>query len=654
MTPPLPTLWTDEFLDAKRKIGDPLADAVITAIGQYSQRAEVDQLFRLLARNNTYTEVTFAGLHPAVQEALKTYFSQSARLPDWADLDRVNFATVLFEEHLPKILLILHCKSLPISYTCRKGAKVLHQAGRMLVRDGSMRPFTRRLYETAQFVDNLLTANGFDATGNAIVTIQKVRLMHAAIRFYTKQHGLDNLETGQNAPWDVEEMGEPINQEDLALGLITFGTTIVEGLRQLGIDVSPEQEECYLHLWQVAGHVLGIQDDLIARNQADGLYLLDRIMARQAEPSVEGTELTEACILFLDDKFSLGPFKKSFTPRLMRFFVGDASADLLRIPGKPGQTAEEAATADAGLRLKGQHLDEAAERNLLLKLLARTVINGSVDTFLNLVNTSADRQFVTPASLTDAVRRTGVLADRPATTEFSPAQTLTGAIAALEGLTGQFKNQNNPLGFFTITLRRMAQRLPSEPFADPARVQTIFTKTLDRFLAAEHQQSSASPPWQRVFGLTQTRLTTDQYVFAAAVTLNHALLRVSAEELPAAQRPAFEADYRKLTALFRRVYADLSAQLDRAYPSGGLLGLVSGPARRWETRAFDDFLAGAWVAVSENETAQQAAGLAQVERIVAPPWPIRPVLERLAKREFPEEGMDRSAAAKMDVLLAGE
>jgi len=29
-------------------------------------------------------------------------------------------------------------------------------------------------------------------------------------------------------------------------------------------------------------------------------------------------------------------------------------------------------------------------------------------------------------------------------------------------------------------------------------------------------------------------------------------------------------------------------------------------------------------------------------------------LERLAKREFPEEGMDRSAAAKMDVLLAGE
>ncbi len=645
MTPPVPTLWTDEFLDAKRKIGDPLADAVITAIGQYSQRAEVDQLFRLLARNNTYTEVTFAGLHPAVQEALRTYFSQSARLPDWADLDRVNFATVLFEEHLPKILLILHCKSLPISYTCRKGAKVLHQAGRMLVRDGSLRPFTRRLYETAQFVDNLLTANGFDVTGNAIVTIQKVRLMHAAIRFYTKQHGLDILETGQNVPWDVAEMGEPINQEDLALGLITFGTTIVEGLRQLGIDVSPEQEDCYLHLWQVAGHVLGIQDDLIARNQADGLYLLDRMMTRQAEPSVEGTELTEACILFLDDKFSVGPFKKTFTPRLMRFFVGDASADLLRIPEKPGQTAEEAAAADAGLRLKGQHLDEAAERNLLLKLLARTVINGSVDTFLNLVNTSADRQFVTPASLTDTV-----LPDRPASVEFSPARTLTGAIAALEDLTLQFKRENNPLGFFTITLRRMAQRLPAEPFADPARVEGIFTKTLDRFLAAEPQRSSAPEAWQRVFGLATTRLSLDQVVYAAAaVSLGYDLPQVAA-----AQGSELGPAYRQLATLFRRVYADLSAQLDRAYPTEALLDLVSGPARRWEAGAFDGFLAEAGRVFSENETAPQALVLAQVERIVAPPWPLRPVLQRLARREFPEEGMDRSAAAKMDGVLAGE
>src|SRR6201999_3276000 len=117
----------------------------------------------------------------------------------------------------PQICLCLLCKSLPEAYACAKGAQVLYRTGRLTDQDGTMRTFTRRLMETSQFVVNVCIPGGLEPNGKGIVTSQKVRLIHAAIRYFIKK-----------GEWDVATLGEPINQEDMAGTLQSFSTLILQ------------------------------------------------------------------------------------------------------------------------------------------------------------------------------------------------------------------------------------------------------------------------------------------------------------------------------------------------------------------------------------------------------------------------------------------
>jgi hypothetical protein len=69
-----------------------------------------------------------------------------------------------------------------------------------------------------------------------------VRLIHSAIRHFIG-----------SGVWD-EALGRPINQEDMAITLLTFSVSVLDGLRRFKIREAPEREEAYLHHWKVIGH----------------------------------------------------------------------------------------------------------------------------------------------------------------------------------------------------------------------------------------------------------------------------------------------------------------------------------------------------------------------------------------------------------------
>jgi hypothetical protein len=150
--------------------------------------------------------------------------------------------------------------------------------------------------------------------------VQKVRLMHAAIRY---QLGHDT-----DTKWDPA-LGIPINQEDLAGTLLTFSFLTIDGLRKLGANISSEVAAAYFESWCAVGKVLGILPELIPANLEEAAGLKDLISRRQFAPSDEGREMTQALIGMLEENSP--PLLEGIPVGLMRLFIDEKIADYLGI-----------------------------------------------------------------------------------------------------------------------------------------------------------------------------------------------------------------------------------------------------------------------------------------------------------------------------------
>lgn len=302
-------MLSNEQLFKKRKKGDPLADDVIKKIIQSENGYQVAELFNTLTQN---VDVPVKDLPPEVIE----YFEKTKELPDYFDPKLIKIAQEVFSIHGPAISMILLCKSLPQCYACGKGAKVLYHTGRLVEHDDNFELLTRRLMETSQFVINVLAPNSFADDGKAIINTQKVRLIHAAIRYFINQSGR----------WDEDHYGVAINQEDMAGTLMSFSALILEGLDQIGIELTTEEKNGYFHLWRVVGHIQGVDTDLIPETPEEGIKLGYAIFDQQLLSTKEGTSLTSSAIKFMQSIVPGQLFDK-LPEEMVYFFLGPKVAE---------------------------------------------------------------------------------------------------------------------------------------------------------------------------------------------------------------------------------------------------------------------------------------------------------------------------------------
>ncbi len=258
-------------LDAMHGMADPPADRVIAGLIGSGGVPQANAALSHMLRNMDAPGVDA----PPVLEA---FLGEWAALPVWADTEKIRRAQNLFTSQGPFFGLVLMASSLPVLYCGGKGgAQVLYGTGQL---SGH---FRRRASQTLRFILDVMEPGGLEPMGRGIRAIQKVRLMHAAIRYYTRS---GPLWVGKEAEW-----GAPINQVELSGTLIAFSWLALDGLRKLEIDVSPEDQECYLHAWKAIGHVLGIQPEMLPENVADAENLWADIQARNFIASKEGRAL---------------------------------------------------------------------------------------------------------------------------------------------------------------------------------------------------------------------------------------------------------------------------------------------------------------------------------------------------------------------------
>jgi len=310
---------TDDFLEKKRKHADPVADEVIAQIIALGYEEKVNDVFLKLVRNESYHPELFQDLPKEVAQTVTRYFNSTSILPPWADSQKIKTGEMVFSLFGPEIFMLLNVLSLPMCYTCRKGAKVLYMTGRLSDRGGNVDPLTRRLMETAQMVVNAMSPGGLAPGGSGIITLQKVRLIHASIRYFLK-HKKCNPKG-----WDTATYGEPINQEDLAGTLMSFAPIILNGLQHLNVEMTKDQREAYLHCWRIIGYLMGIDASLLPQTEEENWELAIKILRHQSAHSTEGEELTRSCIAFIDSIMP-GTLFHGVSEYMMWYFFKDMSS----------------------------------------------------------------------------------------------------------------------------------------------------------------------------------------------------------------------------------------------------------------------------------------------------------------------------------------
>ncbi|MBS7565266.1 DUF2236 domain-containing protein [Mucilaginibacter sp. Bleaf8] len=254
--------YSFDVLSAKRGVGDDLADRFIAHIFAGSQgKQSLQTLLSDLTFNHQLNSL------PA-DYADEPLFASIQQLPVWADRKLIQEGTAFFARYASLIMNMLGLLSLPYCYAAADGARVLYLSERMRT------DTARRLQETGDFVWNVMAPDAFEPDGKGLVTLLKVRLMHAAVRYYTLQSG----------KWD-KTWGLPVNQDDMAGTNLSFSLIVIRGLRKLGIAISYQEQQAFMHIWNVIGYLSGIAPDLLPQNGKQAFDLEQVIRQRQFSAS---------------------------------------------------------------------------------------------------------------------------------------------------------------------------------------------------------------------------------------------------------------------------------------------------------------------------------------------------------------------------------
>ena len=288
-------------------VWDDATDPLVASLLENGQIPAVNTAFESWVDNG---DALPAGL-PA---NLVTYLQQVNRLPSWADQTKLA-AAAQFNKRMSMYLFVLYGLGSGIMSTVipREARNVYYSEGGADMKSRAAKTFT--------YGYDLSALDAFQPTGHFVVTSNKTRLTHAAVRHLLPQ----------SSAWQaVTDNDIPISNGDILITFHSLGTYVHGKLASWGIRMSAREQDAFLHQWQVALHLLGVRDDFIpatwAAAKQQSQYALTPLLA----PTPEGINL--ASILFgLTAEIDLG-VTRGFLHEFARYVLSDRIGDWLRLP----------------------------------------------------------------------------------------------------------------------------------------------------------------------------------------------------------------------------------------------------------------------------------------------------------------------------------
>lgn len=264
--------YGEEFRKLARAIGegDPLADQGAADLWEIPVKGQMEMIDSALqsARDQTVPR----SLHRLVESIRDT--------PQWVDFEQVNRGASLILRSGLLGGITLGAKSLIEGYCAPAGNKPLVFSGQLQKRTAM------RLTETARFVEAVASPEELRPHGDGEEITLKVRLMHARVR------GLLSADDR----WRDDLWGLPINQHDMAATIHLFSTVFLAGIQFLGLQVSPQEEEDFFHLWRYVGFLIGVNEGLLPRSAREFRRQWEIFELTQAPPDEDSKELTLALL----------------------------------------------------------------------------------------------------------------------------------------------------------------------------------------------------------------------------------------------------------------------------------------------------------------------------------------------------------------------
>jgi hypothetical protein len=250
---------------------------------------------------------------------------EAAHVPAWVDWSTCDRGGMLLMRAGLLGGVVLGARSLVLGYASPGGNKPLVFSARL------KEQAARRLNETARFVQAVGRPAGMRPFAEGWQITLKVRLIHAQVRKMI-------LSSGR---WNADAWGTPLNQHDLGGTTLLFSAAIIDGLRKLGMLISSDEAESYIHLWRWVGRTIGVHPDVLPASEPEAMRLAALIETTMGEPDQDSRDLTRALFESVFDgcdtpaKMREARRNLVFGRLVCRHLIGDELADKLDVPRHP-------------------------------------------------------------------------------------------------------------------------------------------------------------------------------------------------------------------------------------------------------------------------------------------------------------------------------
>lgn len=231
--------WSDDrFLDSLRQQGDPQADLAVRRLMEERDVRTVNEIFKTLRADD-------APIPDDAPAPFREFVEATRQLPSWTDRGRLARGGQVFLKHAFSSAVVMLASSLPRGYAAPCLCQILS-----ISRDLATHPY-QRLMGVIQLLVNVSKKGAFEPDGEAVITAQKLRLLHAGVRTVVPRF----------RPGYPERFGVPVNHEDMLATIMGFSYLVIEGLQRLGLPLSDAEAEDLYYVWRVYARMMGIHPE---------------------------------------------------------------------------------------------------------------------------------------------------------------------------------------------------------------------------------------------------------------------------------------------------------------------------------------------------------------------------------------------------------
>lgn len=212
-------------------------------------------------------------------EAVRTFFGEIERMPDWFDPAAVLPGCRAFHRH-SVVFLGAFVSAVLIEGFSTLIAKSFLITGRIIDQG------ERRLKQNNRHLAEIFLPGGLERRADGWKLSVRIRLVHAQIRRLL----------AHSPEWDAAAWGTPVSAAHVAFGVAAFSALLLKRAAALGVCLDAEERSSFMMIWRYAGHLLGVGPALLGATEAEMLHLHALGTLCEPPPALESIVLANGLI----------------------------------------------------------------------------------------------------------------------------------------------------------------------------------------------------------------------------------------------------------------------------------------------------------------------------------------------------------------------